>query len=406
MGTKPTAHRMRRLAVGAGALLVGLGAVVAGAGIADADTDTTNGASRNSHSTRPARVAHHAALPARASATAQRSPATARSAAVAAPKPTYTAANPLPPRRQWLANDGYCGEESFVSAGLYYGQYISQYDARALAGRNAPQNTVRSQLLLGVNDVAAAKAMHLTSTSTTQSDTTSFLKWVKSNVAAGYPVAIGVYTNEFRFYGRTNPNAGDPEYDHIVTVTGVSSSSPLTGQVAYSADDIITFSDHGVWTGTPTGLPQYLFSYAFGAFPATRRQANAARGPVYSLPSGTPDYGIAITGVADLNHETVPVRVTTNVNAENPPMVNGATARPPARPVTLTVTVSNLKPGTSYNLYRYSSMAAVPESNFNANAAKATQAWKIVAAGPTYTVQQTIMSSEVAVYRAVPVTAR
>jgi len=40
---------------------------------------------------------------------------------------------------QWDANYGYCGEVSLISAGLYYGQYISQYDARALASPNVPQ---------------------------------------------------------------------------------------------------------------------------------------------------------------------------------------------------------------------------------------------------------------------------
>ncbi len=31
----------------------------------------------------------------------------------------------IPPRFQWNANNGYCGEVSFISAGLYYGQYCS-----------------------------------------------------------------------------------------------------------------------------------------------------------------------------------------------------------------------------------------------------------------------------------------
>ena len=55
---------------------------------------------------------------------------------------------------------------------------------------------------------------------------------------------------------------------------------------------------------------------------------------------------------------------------------------------------------------RYASMAAVPDSNFNANSTKAAQKWKIVATGTTYTMTQTIMSNETAAYRAVPVTAR
>jgi hypothetical protein len=318
---------------------------------------------------------------------------------------TYSVVNSLPPRIQWNANYGYCGEVSFISAGLYYGQYISQYNARALASDNARQSLSSSQLLLGVNDVAAAKAMHLVTTSfntTTQTSTGAFLTWLKSNVNAGYPVVIGVFMNQSRFYGTMNFNAGDTEYDHIVAVTGITSSRPLTGPATYYTDDILTFNDNGLWTGA-NGQPQNTFSYTFGTFATTRQKANAKTAAVYSLKNGA-DYGIAITGIIDLSHETVPVRLTTSVNAERPVMVDGSNTRPAAKPVTLTITVSSLRPGTTYNLYRYNSMAAVPDSKINANAAKAAQRWAItIPFGSTYTMTQTINSSEIAVYRAVPV---
>jgi len=319
---------------------------------------------------------------------------------------TSSVVNPLPPRIQWNANYGYCGESSFISAGLFYGQYLSQYDTRAIASNNASQNLSSSQLLLGVNDVAAAKAMHLATTpfnTVTQTSTAAFLTWVKSNVIAGHPVVMGVFMNQSRFYGSKNLNAGDAEYDHIVIATGITSSHPLTGPAVYYADDIITFNDNGLWTGTPNGQPQNVFSCSFGTFAATRQQANATTRPVYSLKNGA-DYGIAITGIIDLSRETVPVRLATSVNAESPGIVNNSTTRPAPKPVTLTITVSSLTPGVTYNLYRYSSMAAVPDSNINANAAKATQRWAItITSGSTSTMTQTINSNEIAVYRAVPV---
>jgi len=317
---------------------------------------------------------------------------------------TYTAGSKLPPRIQWDANYGYCGEVSFISAGLNYGQYISQYDARALASKNARQSLQSSQLLLGVNDVAAAKAMHLTATAfnTTQQPTsTAFLTWVKSNVIAGYPVVIGVFMNQNRFYATTNLYAGDTEYDHIVAVTGMTSTRPLTGTATYYADDVLTFNDNGEWT--TNGQPQNAFSFAFGTFVTTRQQANAKTAAVYSLKNGA-DYGIAITGIIDLSHETMPVRLTTSTNAETPAIVDGSNTRPAAKPVTLTITVSSLKPGTTYTLYRYNSMTKVPDSNINANVANAAQKWTIkIASGSTYTMTQTINSNEIAVYRAVPV---
>ena len=399
--------------LGAGALAVGLGAaLVGGSGVAHADAadkaDVHSSARAASSQSAPpaARARRVAVSPARPSAAV--SPARP-SAAVSAPaRPaaatTYTAGSRLPPRIQWNANYGYCGETAFVSAGLYYGQYISQYDARAIASKNTRQSLESSQLLLGVNDVAAAKAMHLNATAfntAKQPTSRAFLTWVKSNVVAGSPVVIGVFANQSRFYGTANLNAGDTEYDHIVTVTGITSTRSLTGPTTYYADDVLTFNDGGLWTGT-NGQPQNSFSYSFGTFATTRQRANSKTGAVYSLKSGA-NYGIAITGIIDLNRDTVPVRLTTSVNAETPTMVDGSNTRPAAKPVTLTITVSSLKPGTTYNLYRYSSMANVPDSTFNANAAKAAQKWTItIPSGSTYTMTQTINSNEIAVYRAVP----
>ncbi len=319
---------------------------------------------------------------------------------------TSTAGSIMPPRIQWEANYGYCGEVSFISAGLYYGQYVSQYDARAAASGNAPQNRRNSQLLLGVNDATAASAMHLAATAFTANSATTataFLTWVKTNVVAGYPVVIGVLMNQNRFYGKTSPNAGDSDYDHIVPVTLVTSTHPFTSPVTAYSDDVLTLNDDGVWTGTPTKQPQNVFTYPFSTFPATRQAANSPTAGLYSIKT-TGNTGTAITGVIDQSHETVPVRLTTSVPTELPAMAEGSNTRPAPSPVTLTITVSGLKPGTGYNLYRYNALASVPNASMNANAAKAAQKWAItIASGSSYTTTQTIKSNEVAVYRAVPV---
>lgn len=319
------------------------------------------------------------------------------------PHATYSASNAIPPRLQWNENFGYCGEVSFISAGLYYGQYLSQYDARAIASKNTPQSKSSSQLLIGVNDTYAATQMHLTYAewnTTSETSTNQFLAWVKGEVAAGYPVAIGIYTNEYLFYGKTSPSAGDPDYDHIVPVTGVASNSPLNS--TYYASDVITFSDNGLWTGTSNGQPQYVFSYPFGTFEASRRTANAKTGSVYSVTNDNANYGVAITGIVDQSRETVPVRLATSVNYESPEIKNGSNTRPASMPLTLTVSVSGLTPGTAYNLYRYNAMASVPNSAFNANAASAYEKWSFVATGTSYVTTENIQSSDEAIYRAVP----
>ncbi|MFN6203481.1 MAG: S8 family peptidase [Acidobacteriota bacterium] len=310
------------------------------------------------------------------------------------------------PRFQWGANYGYCGEVSFISAGLYYGQYLSQYDARSLANGTGKQNRASSQLLLGVNDSAAADRMHLAMTKWSGIGTSAFLSWVKKNVLAGAPVVIAVFTNSWIFDGDARPTAGDSEYDHIVPVHSITTNHGLT-DASYYDDDTLTFSDNGLYgDDTPTGSP-YHFTYAFGLFPRTRAQANLKTGPVYSLPLNTANYGVAFTGVKDAYRETLPVRITTSTNAELPSIANGSNTRPAAQAVTLTVTVSGLVPGKAYKLYRYNSMAAVPDGSFNANAAKASSVWPItITSGSTYVLTQSIMSNQSVAYRAVPATAR
>lgn len=308
--------------------------------------------------------------------------------------------NPIPPRNQWDANAGYCGEVSLISAGLYYGQYVSQYDARSIACNGGLQS--KNQLLLGINDAHAASQMRLSYVewnTEKEESTEDFLVWVRQQVVQGHPVCIGIFTNEYRFYRNTNPYAGDKDYDHIVPVYAVASYYPLSDST-YHGDDTLSFSDNGLWTDA--GNPPYFFSYTFDAFQANRRQANARNGAIYSLSNRASNYGIAITGVEDLNGDTLPVRITTNVNDEAPPIKNGMNARPKPMPLTLTITISNLAPGVAYNLYRYDNFGSVPNSQFNAHARQASENWPVqIDSGSIYTITQQIHSDEIAAYRCV-----
>ncbi len=325
-------------------------------------------------------------------------------ALAATSQPGYVAHLPIPPRRQWEANYGYCGEVSLISAGLYFGQYCSQYKARQLSSPGIPQSDSDSQLLVGVNDVQAADAMHLEASpwdTESQMSTGEFLAWVKQHSVAGHPVIIGLFTNEYLFHEDTDRYAGDPDYDHIVPVTGIGSLRPLDGwPVRYLRSDSITFSDNGLWA--PDGVPPYVFSSRFAGFARGRRAANSSRAPVYSLNNNLLNYGIAVTGVKDPGHHTIPVRLATNVNHETPAMVEGSNAPPAPSPLTITAMVGIPDPSVSYNLYRYDSFADVPDTSFNASAADAAQVWNIPAgSGATYSVDVGIMSDDVAVFRAV-----
>ena len=309
---------------------------------------------------------------------------------------SLTNALDLPPRLQFEANSGYCGEVSFITAGLYYGQYCSQYDARALASPGVPQSSPDSQLLLGENDVKAATAMRLKSMPfNTDAQTTSdeFLVWIEKQTNKGYPVTIGVFYNHFLLEEDDDPQAGEQEYDHIVPVISVTPNSDQSKKQ-------LVFSDNGLYT--PDDTPTYIYKYAFGDIFMSREDSNAEDGPAYSLNDSGENYGIAITGVQDLQGDTIPVRLTTDKNYESPEMVDGSNKRPAAMPLTLRATVKIPDQNVGYNLYLYKSFAATPTSKFNAQASKASKVWKIAPkSGATYSVQLNIMSNEIAVFRSV-----
>jgi hypothetical protein len=191
----------------------------------------------------------------------------------------------------------------------------------------------------------------------------SFIVWVKKQIKAGYPVMIGVYTNQYLFYNSVSSNAGDSDYDHIVPVIGIDSKY---NDDLYHDDDIIYFSDNGesscisakdkaTCSDSSAGPAQYSFTYTCIDFIGTRASANAKTGPIYTLPSSTSvgNYGIAHTGVVDRDGETVPITVTTNVNYEQPEIRDGSETRPASMKLILTVTISRLTPKQQYNLYKY-----------------------------------------------------
>ncbi|MES2018016.1 MAG: hypothetical protein V4484_16125 [Pseudomonadota bacterium] len=313
----------------------------------------------------------------------------------------YAMSLAIPPRKQWNTNYGYCGEVSFISAGLYFGQYVSQYAARTAATPGVSQSDSNSQLLVSVNDLGAAATMHLNAAEwnwqSKTATTSQFLAWVKGYVVTGYPVIIGIYVNK-----HSGTSAGFSAYDHIVPVTGIASNHPLVRglEQTYYADDSLQFGNNG-------GLS---FQYDFGPFAMTRVQANDPLGPPFALAlhvdANTPNAAVAITGVIDRDKETVPVRLATNLSDESTAISNGSNTAPAATPLTLTATVYGLTAGVKYNVYQYNSLATIPDSAFNANASAAYQRFTFTATEATHVLPAIdILSNQVAAFRAVPVSA-
>lgn len=334
------------------------------------------------------------------------------------PAPPYLHMNDIPPRLQWDQNFGYCGETSFICAGLYFGQYCSQYTARHLASDGEPQYLPSSQLLLGVNDTDTADLMSLNydkwehegDPSPPQGTTNAFFVWIKQHVVEGDPVIIGVFNNEYLLYGDNLAEEGDPEYDHIIPIIGVGSYSFPIDDGIYHGSDRIYFSDNGLFGAF--NVPQFLYNSSFEDFKLNRDLANSPNSPVYSLLDSPDHYGIALLSVYDSHNVTLPVRLKTNVNYEIPEILQGkdlpnpsllTNSPPPARPLTLTVVISGLTSGTEYNLYLYNDFANVPRKDFNSN--PYTQKFGFTATSDTHTMTHEIMSNETAVFRAVPASA-
>lgn len=333
----------------------------------------------------------------------------------------FNASVDMPARMQWNANHGYCGETSFISAGMVHGQYTSQWIARSSASPGVDQTDPRSQLLLGdpwgtgQNDLVAAGTMKLNATEFGPHSRSSqqFLAWVKQNVVAGHVVIIGVYEN-MSVFGET----GDALYDHIVPVVGVGSNKPLTGANAstFFPTDTITFSDNGLFTPNPPsdtpgeqgGNPpgSALYTYQFSQFLNTRKGADRGSNDNYYSLRNTPDnYGAVVTGVVDPTDVTIPVSLTSNSNSEGRQNEAEMSTQPAATSIELTVTVAIADQSSAYRVYRYDDFADVPTADFNsaANVAKAGQYWTIPAnSGSSWSVTVPTLSSQTRVFRAVP----
>ena len=319
--------------------------------------------------------------------------------------PQFQQRLPIAPRIQWNSNFGYCGEVSFISAGMMFGQYTSQWTARSMASPGVAQTEESSQLLLGENDLAAATRMRLRAVgfpTTTQRSTPQYLAWVKQQTLAGRPVIIGVYDNMRVF---ELPLPGEDEYDHIVPVVGIGSQQPLKANAGrYFGTDVVTFSDNGVYDDG--GAYPKLFSYRFDQFQKTRAQANAPGGAVYSLRNQPPNFAAAVAGVADTGGVTIPVSLTSNVDSEGV-QDQDVMARPPApKPIALTATVRIPNPAKAYNVYLYDNFAKVPVAGFNAARGQAIRSWRIPAGQRTpWTTTVTALSNSTQVFRAVPTSA-
>lgn len=277
----------------------------------------------------------------------------------------------IPPRLQWDDNSGYCGEVSIQSIALFYGTYISQYRVRAIIDPTQQQDT-----LVPYNSGPIFDALRLNYTSWNSNSATPqyqpFLVWIKGHLAQNHPVIFDVFIK----------GLNDPDYDHIITATGFTSTDTTT----YQAADTLVFNDN--YAATP-------FTRTFASLPDTRSMNGNGATYTYCIPRNV-DYGCAVTGIKDDSGTALPVYVA--VDKWNEPNLVRSAA-----PVLMnaTVTIRSLTAGSTYALLRYNSYQAVPVNNYLASAY--SNATYFTATGASHTVNDTFMSDATVIYRAIPV---
>ena len=218
----------------------------------------------------------------------------------------------VPPRLQYDEAGGYCGELSLQQLMLPFGAWLPQQYARDAGD---------GELLLGVNYKQAMDAMKIKYTTWAGSGGYSaFIAWAKKQLMVN--PRSGVVTV---VYIKGLP---DRQYDHIMPIVGVDTSSPPTSYV-YAAADVF-FTNSGYST--------------------TVIKRTASDGCV---PSGT-QWGHSITGAKYTGiGPAIALSRLSRADEPGPPGAQGVS-------MGATLKVTGLKVGGSYKVYKITDGARVP----------------------------------------------
>lgn len=277
----------------------------------------------------------------------------------------------IPPRRQWDDNEGYCGETCIQSVALYYGGYISQYRARAMVHTDQ-----QHELVVSENEEQVLTNLRLAYETWNYKKERApqwknYLAWAKRHLNAGHPVIATVYMK----------GEDDPDFDHILPFIGFRSSHDTSD---YHDDDLMIFCDN---------YAQNPFGRSFQSLCAARWEVRNGSN-IYYIPRQV-DYGVAVTGIVDRNHETAPIQLSVD-RWDEPNLVRGQ------RPATMqgTLTIRSLTAGKHYSLLRYDDYRAVPKSDFLAKKSYRSR-HRFRASASTQTFTHTFMSDQCVIYRCV-----
>lgn len=138
---------------------------------------------------------------------------------------------------------------------------MSQYDVRDVAVI-APRDKQMRWYSVGTNDQLASHKLKLTFEEFdcySYKSTEDYYAWIKRMTRKGYAVTFCVFMNHYLFYGIKDETYGYHFYDHIVSISEIQSKYD---DDYYHDDDIIIFSDHGLWSPDARN-PPYIFNYTF-----------------------------------------------------------------------------------------------------------------------------------------------
>jgi len=251
----------------------------------------------------------------------------------------------VPPRYIWgwlLGVSGYCGETSFQSTLLLHGAWVSSELVRYAAGNK--------ELLIGVNDAKAAKALKMDYTQVVKYnkfDGDAFLMdTVKPAIDAGTVPVLGWFLKK---------KNGDADYDHIMPIVGYETNS------AGTAVDVVYFND--LYLNQTRTVNRYTSTGAKNAYFLSSRSTCVTSNPKqpydYCMPNDHV-YAILLKGIAG---DSLVQPATLDVGDWTEPDW-GAEDNLHQKPITFQVslTVSDLIVGRQYSVLRFNDVTAMPTS--------------------------------------------
>ena len=296
---------------------------------------------------------------------------------------------------------GYCGSASVQTAGIFFGNWLSEDAIRGTSGGHNGNHQLliaydKDLSVKGTSVADACRALVMNCSMWDYSSAPSpqhgaFVAWAAAAIGRGEPVIMGVYWGV----------ESDDDYDHIVPMVGYDSdsssndSSNSSSSSSSSSVSAVYFNDLHTNASLRAELPTFV---------TTRQGCNSAArfGPgAFCLPKRT-NYGLAVRGNQDVRGVLLPTRLALDAWTEPDYSREDAQRAAPSL-LGATVTVSGLAAGARYALLRFEDPAAVPHENF-LNSAFSSKTEFVAAAG-TWSQRATFMSNSTTFFRSVGVPA-